>query len=397
MARTLAWALFLAVSWTWCIGMHLPNLLARDGGLPFFFAFFIPNVLGAASVGFVLRTRDRSSNFVRSLRTPMLLFSAVTVAFQAYFLAWKMTEDLAVGVLHMPAGIACGVTLVGVTSLLRGRVDWVPALVTLLCTITAGALLISQPIELIASEPIASLIGLSMVTMLGFGICPYLDLSFNRAVQHAPNPRAAFAIGFFVVFAAIILMATHGRAIWTPNAAPFEMRLDWVFGAMGLHFGAQATFTIFAHTAAVYATSKEGSIAGDAEPVDAGAEGRPSLRRWIFLPVLAGLLIGAGTPFIPMRVDLPGFASSIDPTEFTYRLFLGFYGLVFPVWTLVALRRPGSTDRSTLIWLAAVCAVAGPFLWVGSIGRDEAWLIPGVAIVLLAGAYRSMTRPHATN
>lgn len=396
MGRTLAWALFLAVSWTWCIGMYLPNLLARDGGLPFFLAFFIPNVLGAASVGFVLRTRDRSTKFVHALRTPMLLFSAVTVSFQAYFLAWKLTEDLQAGVLHLPAGIAMGATLVCVTALLRSRIDWVPALVTLLCTITVGVLLITQPLELTASEPVASLIGLSMVTMLGFGICPYLDLSFNRAVQHAPSPRAAFAIGFFVIFAAIILMATRGRAIWTPANAPFEMQSDWVFGALGLHFGAQATFTVLAHTAAVYATGKNGSIAGMNEPVDAYAKGRPSLRRWIIFPALAGLVIGAGMPFVPVRVDLPGFTSPINAGEFAYRLYLGFYGLVFPVWTLVALRRPTSTDRSTLLWLAAVCAAATPFLWIGSIGRDEAWLIPGVSIVLLAGAYRYMTRTPPT-
>lgn len=391
MGRTLGWALFLAVSWTWCIGMYLPNLLVRDGGLPFFFAFFVPNVIGAASVGFVLRTRARSSAFVAVMRLPMLWFSAITIAFQVYFLSWKMIDDLRFGVLHLPAGIAMGAIVASVAALLRGRVDWVPALATLLCTIAAGVLLVSQPPEVVASEPVSALIGLSMVTAIGFGLCPYLDLSFNRAVQHASSPPAAFGVGFFVIFAVIILVVTRGRAVWTPRDAPFEMGIDWALGAMGLHFGAQAAFTVLAHSAALAALRPDGAIAGMTESADETVRRRPRLRVWMLLPAIIGLAIGGGVPFLP-RVDLPGFVSPIGPGEFVYRLFLGFYGLVFPVWMLVSLGRRVSTDRATLAWLLGVCVVSGPFLWVGSIGRDEVWLIPGVSLILLAGAYRFMTR-----
>ena len=401
--NTLAWGLFLAVSWTWCIGMYLPNLLARDGGLPFFLAFFVPNVLGAASVGFVLRTRQRSASFVRALRVPMLVFSAVTVLFQAYFLAWKMTTDLHDGFLHLPAGIASGATLVGVVALLRSRIDWVPALATIACSVAAGVLLVSHPRPFDASEPLVALAGLSMVTALGFGICPYLDLSFNRAVQHATKPPLAFAVGFFVFFAATILLVTRGRMIWSPNTPPFRVSIDWVLGAMGLHYGAQASFTVLAHTAAVCALREGGAIRGNDLPVNTGAEARPtkvtsvrepgraSLRLWIFLPALVGVLLGAGVAFAP-RVDLPGFVSSLESGEFGYRLILGSYGLLFPVWTLMALRRPTATDRATLLWTLGVCALAGPFLWVGAIGRNEVWLIPGVSLILVAAAVRFTLR-----
>lgn len=391
MGRTIGWALFLAVSWTWCIGMYLPTLLVRDGGAPFFLAFFLPNVIGAASVGFVLRSRERSARFVASLRVPMLLFSAVTVAFQAYFLGWQGVSMGMGYMLHMPGGIASGVVLVAVVTLLRGRADWLPAGITLLCSLLTGVLLLASPAEGSMAEPIAALFGLSMVTTLGFGICPYLDLSFNRAVQHAPRPAAAFGIGFFLIFAATLLFVTRGRVLWTPSEAPFSVSIDWIFGAMGLHFGAQAAFTVLAHAGALYGTARDGSIAGfsagDLQPL----ADRPRLRWWIIFPIAVGLLLGCGVPFIP-SVDLPGFTSPISAGEFGYRLFLGFYGLIFPVWTLMALRRPTSTDRQTIIWTLAVCALAAPFLWVGSIGRDEVWLIPGVSIVVLAGAYRFMTR-----
>ena len=399
--NTLGWAIFLAASWIWCIGMYLPDLLARDGGFPYFLAFFVPNVLGAASVGYVLRTRTRSALFVRSMRVPMLVFSGVTVGFQAFFLAWKMADDLKDGILHLPAGIAFGAMLVGVVTLLRTRVDWVPAITAVCCSVLAGGLLVARPVAVDASEPMIALLGLSMVTALGFGICPYLDLSFNRAVQHAKSPPAAFGIEF-LIFAAIILIVTRGRMIFWPThaetgariAPPFEMGIDWVLGATGLHYGAQAAFTVLAHTAAVYALKADGSVAGLGEEIDARDPGRPSVRKWIFGPAFAGLLIGVGVAFAPM-VDLPGFVSAISAGEFGYRLILGAYGLLFPVWALTALGRRMSIDRGTLMWTAGVCALAGPFLWIGSIGRDEVWLIPGVSLILLAGAARLALRTPA--
>jgi hypothetical protein len=385
MQRTLPWALFLAVSWTWCIGMYLPTLLVRDGGPPFFWAFFIPNVIGAASVGWVLRTRGRGERFVSRFRVPMLWFTGVTIAFQAFFLAWQGVGDALDAMPQTAIGIACGALLVGAAAIARRRVDWVPALAALVCSLAVGVLLVAFPPGPNDSEPLVALAGLSMVTALGFGLCPYLDLSFQRAVQHAARPPAAFTLGFLVIFAATLLVATRGRAVWTPAEPPFFVMTDWLSGVIGAHFGAQAVFTILAHAAAMRATSRAGTQAG-LGPDDRPPNDRAGLTAWVIAPIAVGLLIGAGVPFAP-TVDLPGFTSPIDAGEFAYRLFLGAYGLVFPVWMLLAIRTAAVSGR-TLVWLAAVCALAGPFLWVGSIGRDEVWLIPGVSIVLLAGAVR---------
>ncbi|MBV8780683.1 MAG: hypothetical protein JO353_04735, partial [Phycisphaerae bacterium] len=50
----LGWAIFLGVSWTWCIGMYLPVLLVRDYGFWGWVVFAIPNVVGAAAMGWTI-------------------------------------------------------------------------------------------------------------------------------------------------------------------------------------------------------------------------------------------------------------------------------------------------------------------------------------------------------
>ena len=61
--RVAGWAVFLAMSWTWCIGMFLPVLLLRDLGLGGFLVFAIPNILGAAAMGWLLRDVSKAANY----------------------------------------------------------------------------------------------------------------------------------------------------------------------------------------------------------------------------------------------------------------------------------------------------------------------------------------------
>src|SRR5262245_60423098 len=80
----LLWAVFLAMSWTWCIGMFLPVLLVRDFGVWAWLVFAIPNIIGAAAMGWVL-SAERSSEIARQHRFAMDAFSIVTIAFQVFF------------------------------------------------------------------------------------------------------------------------------------------------------------------------------------------------------------------------------------------------------------------------------------------------------------------------
>src|SRR6266853_1095528 len=83
-----SWAAYLACSWTWCIGMFLPVLLIRDFGCWGYAAFAVPNVLGAAGMGWVLRRSGSSAAITRRHRSATATFSLVTQAFQIFFLFW---------------------------------------------------------------------------------------------------------------------------------------------------------------------------------------------------------------------------------------------------------------------------------------------------------------------
>src|SRR4051794_16245838 len=77
----LGWAIYLGMSWTWCIGMFLPVLLIRDYGLSAWWIFAIPNMVGAAAMGWLLRRPDSSGLIVQSHEHAATLFSLVTIAF----------------------------------------------------------------------------------------------------------------------------------------------------------------------------------------------------------------------------------------------------------------------------------------------------------------------------
>src|SRR5688572_7339896 len=89
MGSPLGWANYLGMSWTWCIGMFLPVLLVRQFGIAAFWVFAVPNVVGAAAMGFVLRD-GASQRLVERHRGACAAFSVVTIAFHIFFAAWMV-------------------------------------------------------------------------------------------------------------------------------------------------------------------------------------------------------------------------------------------------------------------------------------------------------------------
>src|SRR4029078_4524317 len=85
--QAFSWAVFLGMSWTWCIGMFLPVLLVRDYGPWAWGAFAIPHVVGAAAMGWVLST-GASDDIARNHSFWVKAFSWVTAAFQIFFAFW---------------------------------------------------------------------------------------------------------------------------------------------------------------------------------------------------------------------------------------------------------------------------------------------------------------------
>ena len=69
-------------------------------------------------------------------------------------------------------------------------------------------------------------------------------------------------------------------------------------------------------------------------------------------------------------------------------LMLAVYGLIVPAYAWLCMRPTpdgsrGPTRRKLRVFAAAVIA-AGPMFWLGFIERKMIWLLPGLAVVLLA-------------
>src|SRR3954467_2802578 len=82
---TLGWALFLGVSWTWCIGMFLPVLLVRGYRMWGWVVFAIPNVVGAAMMGWVLREPSASERLAWAHRGAGVFFPVGAIGPRLYW------------------------------------------------------------------------------------------------------------------------------------------------------------------------------------------------------------------------------------------------------------------------------------------------------------------------
>lgn len=388
---TIGWAAYLACSWTWCIGMFLPVLLIRDFGLWGFIAFAAPNVIGAAAMGWTLWRRGHSELLVRAHWKMVKAFSGVTIAFQVFFLLWLIRAApqpalwavLAAVVLMMVAGPVVAPRLKAgekpgplrfiraAPLLVLSGLVWVISAGCLTAMIVRGDLTVTMP----AATAAPGLAWLAPVCGFGFLLCPYLDMTFHLARQYqaAGRARASFTIGFGVLFLVMILFtalyaqvfdASRPMMVWRPIAAAGVVLL-------AAHIVMQLSFTTMVH--------------GDAErrlvgsPRDAKKAGASR-----------GLVAGIGIALVMMmlaRGDGRVYAG-LSWAEIGYRLFMSFYGLLFPAYVWICViptwREPARPTRGQrMVWLGA-CAVAAPMYWMGFIEREEWWLGPGLGVVLLA-------------
>jgi hypothetical protein len=108
--------------------------------------------------------------------------------------------------------------------------------------------------------------------------------------------------------------------------------------------------------------------------------------RFLWLNAIAfgsmiGALLGIGASYVAFR------HSDLSLFELIYRLFMAFYGLIFPAYVWLCMipgRGRVAPDKRQWIVLAVACAVAAPMYWMGFIERKMVWLLPGLAVVLLA-------------
>ncbi|MCC6676916.1 MAG: hypothetical protein IT436_07220 [Phycisphaerales bacterium] len=382
--RVLGWAAYLACSWTWCIGMFLPVLLVRDYGPWGFVTFLVPNVIGAAAMGWVLRRPGHSENIAAAHRPLIRAFSWVTGLFQLYFFLWisrTAPAPASYAVLIAAALIVPGILLYRSnwqrTAWLTSGFVWLSSAAGLGFLRARGDL---GPPALAGPGP--GLGWLAPVCIFGFALCPYLDATFHltRSRQQERPGTVSFIIGFCVLFLVMVgftplyaklFESSAPMIVWAPVSV---LAIAIVLG----HISMQIAFTLLVHGHADQTLLRRPGRADETTP-------RGPVQGLIFGLAL-GLIITVISYVLSRFQDRVWSGLSIG--EIGYRLFMSFYGLLFPAYVWLCLiptwRRPAPpTTRQVAVWLGA-CVIAAPMYWMGFIERVEWWLGPGLAVVLLA-------------
>jgi hypothetical protein len=382
--RTLGWAAFLGASWTWCIGMFLPVLLIRDYGLWTWVAFAIPNVVGAAAMGWIVRDADASLRLVAKHLTAVVGFSLVTVAFHVFFLV-AIAAPIVQSWFVVP--IAAMAMLLAWLLAFQVRGGWlIAAAAALGMSIVAFILLAAKGALAMPAQqgqlPTINILWLVPVMIFGFALCPYLDITFHRARQALSlrDGRLAFGVGFGVFFfLMIILTLLYAPLVITrfvPGTLPPATLAVWL---IGIHVAVQAGFTVAAHVR--YAGRRFAEI-----PVEQAT---------VLILLMMGLLVGA---FILVGRELT--YHGLSGAELSYRLFMAFYGLVFPAYAwicVVPTRGLAEVPRRAVMTFILATLIAAPMYWMGFIERQMVWLLPGVAVVLLAQLVVRWGMPQASH
>jgi hypothetical protein len=370
-----AWGAFLACSWTWCIGMYLPVLLLRDFGPWGWIVFALPNIAGAAAMGWVLGSPQASLAVADRHRAAARWFSIVTVLFHIYFAGWMIQLMLGpIPAVAVPL-LAGAWWWIGSSRMQRdppaGVLVWVlSAIAFALMLIWLGDGRPPMPGPTFDQMPVGVL-WLAPVCGFGFLLCPYLDLTFHRARQALPPAagRTAFTLGFAVLFLVMILF-TFWYAPWIDSAQagePIPAAAGWI---IGLHLLIQSAYTVAIHLREL--------------PPAPAAETGGLPRLLTGLP--GAILLVLVTPYA-LRLMPPGGGETI------YLYFMVFYGLVFPayVW-LCMIPTPGGhagPGRARLGVLAVSVIVAAPMYYLGFVRGETFWLLPALAVVLLSRLFVS--------
>ncbi len=373
------WGAYLACSWTWCIGMFLPTILMRDMGWMGFIIFAIPNVVGAAAMGWVLKSRIDSERFVEKHSGIIWWFSAITLAFHVFWILWisnfiRLAFPMPEPYLYGAASTAIAFLFVTGRAVQLGCAPQVAIVLLTFSISTLIATFIFPDIaratdEMVGAAP-KSIAPLWMlpVMLFGFAFAPYLDITFHHARQELDtqrNARLGFTIGFVLFFALMIVLTTRyaGVMVWGLNGEPYPDTMflpPWLGAALFAHILCQWIFTVRVHLHGIRTIP-----------------GTKSRQPILFIVILIAGLLGLGV------MKLPDYAS-LTGGEIVYRSFMGFYGLVFPTfltYRFIQAKVNNEPINPTAAWIAV--ALAMPMFWIGFMERQNIWLVPGVGVVAL--------------
>lgn len=367
--KLLGWAAYLGCSWTWCIGMFLPVLLVRDSGVAGFWVFVIPNVLGAAAMGWVLRDARISEELMRRHSVAVTAFSLATIAYQFFFATWLTHWPVFGGRSGLTVVLLVGsISTISILALGAARVQFA-AIAVLIISVAAFLILLTNysraPMATIVANNSApsNVIWLALACALGFLPCPYLDATFHLARQRTSvaGGRGAFSLGFCVLFFPMLLFSlAYARPVAAMLAGGSTAGLSMlVWWGICIHIIVQLAFTVTAH----YQRVKQLNI-------------------WIWLAAPI-----AGIASAELAANMPRWLSR-DNSEVVYLGFLSLYALVFPayVWLFmvpVGKRRTEMSVRNLAIWVLAV-TLAAPGYWMAFIEGRMVWVVAGLIVVLSA-------------
>ena len=354
--------------------MFLPVLLIRDFGAWSWVVFAVPNVVGAGAMGFTLRNREQAASLREAHIVAARIFSLVTAAFQCFFFGWLAIQQ-GTGTAGL-AGMACAAVM-----LLSSRRVRLSVFAVILWGISTYffAELYFDPARPLLWPPSGGIkpweaLGLAASCTFGFLACPYLDLTFLH-VRADASPRAsrwAFPIGFGFFFLVMITFTyfyawRFGFDGFGASASPMTLRGLSADKLIAAHICLQLAFTVVAHCWALRRAD------------------RGSSRQVRAMVLLLGISLLAGAA---RYTEGPNHLAGLSGGEVIYRMFMSFYGLIFPAYVWLCMvptwkRAVPPTKRQLVVTLVAI-GVAAPFMWIAFIERHMEAAIGGVAIVLLA-------------
>ena len=377
----IGWAFYVAVSWTWVIGMFLPVLLVRDFGLLGWAAFAVPNIVGAASVGWLMKSPRQSAEFVLRHRPAVTAFSAITISFQITIYFWLLGSLFPVFTdawqIFIPTAIV--LLLSGPLGTLLpvkfGRERIIAAAVWLASAAALIALLIFGWLERPAVEAVEplNLGGLALSCGLGFLLCPYLDVTFHAARQAAGDrSRLAFAVGFFVLFP-VMIGFTLLYAIGLPGLmrGQFDDRVNGLATLLlMIHLTLQVLATNYFHATAL--RRLDAATGRQANVLASGGFWLAALIVWAFVGWLMSRQVFVYNDLLPYSGG-----------EMLYRGFLTFYGLIFPAYLLLGRR---------WMWLGVIATA--PLFALGFFGGPYEWSMgwAGLGVIALLAIW-FVTKP----
>ena len=353
--------------------MFLPVLLVRDFGDASWWAFALPNVIGAAAVGFVWKNAAASRAVERKHGRAMLAFSVATLALHGFVIAAWLPALF--GAEWAVAAVA-GAVAVAAAAKWRWAAIGLGVLVAIVSLGVFGYWQQDAYFRIWSLDlPIPNRLGnadlLAMAPALAFGfvMCPHLDLTLHRARRHtSPNAgRIAFALGFLVVFTVMIAFSLMYAPLLRPMFSPrlaFNL-VPALMISLAIHVTVQAAFTTGLH---LRETARLGG------------------QRGLIIAALITLL-GFALGLTLRPDDLAGVESTrIDAGEIAYRLLLVLYGLPFPLYVLLFLTP--ISKRATPRLRGGVALAAGglgtPFAILGMVTAETRWLFGVYGVVLIA-------------